>query len=73
VPADWLRLAPDANAVDQLWAELIAAEPDAASPGMYNQLACHALGAPDKATWNLEPWRPDVGFLATVTAACNPE
>ncbi len=39
---------------------------------MHDQLTCHALGAPDKETWNLEPWRPDVGLLAVLAAACNP-
>jgi hypothetical protein len=33
---------------------------------------CHAVGAPDKSTWNLEPWRPDVGLILTATAQCNP-
>jgi hypothetical protein len=59
-------------AVDQLWAELKEKEPGADSLGMYNQLACHLLGAPDKDTWNLEPWRPEVDFIATVAAQCNP-
>ena len=31
-----------------------------------------AIGAPDKATWNLEPWRPDVGLFAVLAGACNP-
>ena len=39
---------------------------------MYDQLACHAVGAPDKAAWNLVPWRPDVGTVAAFAAACNP-
>ncbi|MHA7134825.1 DUF2599 domain-containing protein [Oerskovia turbata] len=54
------------------WAQLIASEPEADSRTMRDQFDCHALGAPDKATWNLEPWRPDVGFLATAAARCNP-
>ncbi|MBC7292192.1 MAG: DUF2599 domain-containing protein, partial [Actinotalea sp.] len=45
---------------------------DATGPGMRDQLECHALGAPDKESWNLEPWRPDVGLLATLAARCNP-
>jgi hypothetical protein len=39
---------------------------------MHDQLVCHGIGAPDKATWNLEPWRPDVGLLAVLAAGCNP-
>ncbi len=55
-----------------LWAEIVAQEPDADAPGVRDQLTCHVVGAPDKATWNLEPWRPDVGLLATLAARCNP-
>ncbi|MFD6093544.1 DUF2599 domain-containing protein [Oerskovia sp. NPDC060338] len=54
------------------WAQLVAGEPEADSSTMRDQFDCHALGATDKKTWNLEPWRPDVGFLATVAARCNP-
>ena len=55
-----------------VWAQLVASEPEAASRTMRDQLDCHTLGANDKTTWNLEPWRPDVGFLATAAARCNP-
>ena len=54
------------------WAQLVASEPEAGSRTMRDQFDCHSLGATDKATWNLEPWRPDVGFLATAAARCNP-
>jgi hypothetical protein len=37
-----------------------------------NQLKCHAVFAQRKPWWDLETWRPDVGFTATVFAACNP-
>jgi hypothetical protein len=37
-----------------------------------NQLRCHAVFAPRKPLWNLESWRPDVGFVATVRRLCNP-
>lgn len=36
------------------------------------QLRCHAVFAPRKPTWDLEAWRPDVGYAATVRARCNP-
>ncbi|MCX7537857.1 DUF2599 domain-containing protein [Corynebacterium sp. P5875] len=39
---------------------------------MKNQLSCHVSNAPGKDPWNLESWRPDVGYSATVQAACNP-
>ncbi|MEK8226150.1 DUF2599 domain-containing protein [Oerskovia sp. M15] len=54
------------------WAQLVASEPEADTATMRDQFDCHALGATDKKTWNLEPWRPDVGFLATAAARCNP-
>lgn len=58
------------------WQEIRAADPAADTPGMWDQFRCHwewaRLIAPDKPTWNLEPWRPPVGYDATVDAACNP-
>lgn len=40
---------------------------------MGDQYWCHTTFARSKDNWNLEPWRPDVGYLATVLAQCNPE
>ena len=51
---------------------LAAAEPKAATSVMDKQLRCHALGAPTKESWNLEPWRPDVDYLEYLLARCNP-
>jgi Protein of unknown function (DUF2599) len=70
-PTNWARHAGQAG-VDLIRTQLVAAEPDAGSSTMGDQLVCHAVGAPDKATWNLEPWRPDVGLILTATAQCNP-
>jgi hypothetical protein len=70
-PSAWARaggLAAEAAVSEQL----VAREPEAATPTMQAQLECHELGAPDKATWNLEPWRPDVGPLDMLAARCNP-
>lgn len=40
---------------------------------LWDQLVCHAYNVPfNKGTWNLETWRPNVGYTATVLAACNP-
>lgn len=39
---------------------------------LLNQLKCHAVYAPSKPHWNLEAWRPNVGYTATVEAFCNP-
>jgi hypothetical protein len=71
-PSTWAR--SGGLAVDEgLWAQLTAIAPDAATQAVHDQLTCHTIGAPDKDTWNLEPWRPDVGLLATLSARCNPE
>lgn len=70
-PSTWARDAGTAGA-EATWAAVVRAHPDAATSGMHDQLTCHAIGAPHKATWNLEPWRPDVGLLATIAARCNP-
>lgn len=58
------------------WAEVVALAPDATSPGMRQQFACHWVFArvaePDKPTWNLEPWRPVVPDAEMIAARCNP-
>ncbi|MFE5341272.1 DUF2599 domain-containing protein [Isoptericola sp. NPDC056578] len=71
VPTDWAREAGQAG-TDLVWAELVTADPDVDTATMHDQLECHAIGAPDKDSWNLEPWRPDVGLVATMAARCNP-
>jgi len=70
-PTDWARVGSLA-ASELTWSQLIADEPEADSPTVHEQLSCHELGAPDKATWNLEPWRPEVGALEMISARCNP-
>ncbi len=70
-PSAWSR-AGSLAAQEGLWAQLVAQAPDADTPGMRAQLECHELGAPDKATWNLEPWRPEVGVLEMISERCNP-
>ena len=70
-PSAWARDGGFA-ASDLTWSQLVALEPDADSATMHDQLRCHELGAPDKATWNLEPWRPQVDGLAMIAARCNP-
>lgn len=69
-PSPWARTAGLAG-VEGTWIELVRAAPEADTQTMHDQLTCHALGAPDKATWNLEPWRPDIGLLMTLAASCN--
>lgn len=41
--------------------------------GMKDQYVCHMQFAFFKSTWNLDEWRPNVSYLATVAAACNPK
>ena len=41
--------------------------------GMKDQFHCHNDFASAKRPWNLEPWRPDVGYALTVAAGCNPK
>ena len=61
---------------DEAWAEVLALVPDANTPGMREQFFCHWTFAehvePGKASWNLEPWRPQVPREAMVAAGCNP-
>ena len=63
-------------AANRAWAEVLADAPNAATPGMHDQFLCHWNFArvvdPTKVSWNLEPWRPAVGYRATVSALCNP-
>ncbi|MET9211106.1 MULTISPECIES: DUF2599 domain-containing protein [unclassified Nocardia] len=66
-----------APGTDELaWQEVLALDADADAPGMRDQFVCHwvwaRMVAPDKPSWNLEPWRPAVGYSATVSANCNP-
>jgi hypothetical protein len=66
-----------APGTDELaWREVLVLDADADAPGMRDQFVCHwvwaRMVAPDKPSWNLEPWRPDVGYQATVAANCNP-
>ncbi|MDQ0425960.1 MULTISPECIES: DUF2599 domain-containing protein [Cellulomonas] len=71
VPAPWVR-GGSLAAQRALESQLEATEPEAATPTMRAQLWCHVLGAPDKASWNLEPWRPEVGTGTLIATRCNP-
>lgn len=79
-----LRIAPTpsarrASGVDDAataWSEVLALAPDAGTPGMWEQFDCHWTWArilePDKATWNIEPWRPEVPVESMLLDGCNP-
>jgi hypothetical protein len=61
---------------ERAWQEVLGLSPDADTPGMRDQFVCHWVWAravqPNKESWNLEPWRPAVGYQAVVQATCNP-
>ncbi|MUL81763.1 DUF2599 domain-containing protein [Mycobacterium sp. CBMA247] len=61
---------------DQAWAEVLTLSPDADLPGMREQFLCHwtfaELAEPGKASWNLEPWRPQVSPEVMLASGCNP-
>lgn len=40
--------------------------------GLRDQYYCHANFASGKAEWNIEAWRPNVGYTSTILAECNP-
>ena len=62
--------------IDEAWGEVLADAPDADTPGMRAQFVCHwrlaEFAEPGKASWNLEPWRPDVDNNTMITSGCNP-
>jgi hypothetical protein len=51
-----------------LWTE----HPNTNLGGMRDQYICHQQIAFAKRTSNLDEWRPDVSYSATVRARCNP-
>lgn len=61
---------------DEAWGEVLGYAADADSAGMRAQFDCHwvyaRILAPDKPSWNLEPWRPVVSDAEMVGARCNP-
>ncbi|BBX66805.1 DUF2599 domain-containing protein [Mycolicibacterium psychrotolerans] len=61
---------------DEAWGEILALSPDVAIAGMKEQFVCHwqfaEIVEPGKVSWNLEPWRPEVGPDEMIAAGCNP-
>ena len=41
--------------------------------GLKDQYLCHYNYTQNKSPWNIEPWRPNVGYNKTVAASCNPK
>ena len=64
------------SAADEAWGEVLALAPDADLPGMRAQFVCHwrlaEFTQPGKASWNLEPWRPEVDDTEMLASGCNP-
>lgn len=55
------------------WVEVVAlAGPEAQTPTMRAQYACHLLFARTKDAWALEPWRPEVDAERMQASGCNP-
>lgn len=75
-PTPYGRTQAPASARGAAWNEVVALAPGANRQNMKDQFLCHydfaRISAPDKPSWNLEQWRPDVGYWATVAAQCNP-
>lgn len=71
-PTPALRGTPSRVAGEAAWSEVVRAVPSADTAGMEDQLVCHVQFASAKPVFHLEPWRPAVGYLRTVVAACNP-
>ena len=61
---------------DEAWTEILALAPDADLAGMRAQFLCHwqlaEFAQPGKQSWNLEPWRREVGYRDMLAAGCNP-
>lgn len=75
VPSNWGRTG-GLTVQKYGWPSVLAMVGDSAakatSDSMEHQFQCHVIGASNKETWNLEPWRPDVGLLKFMAARCNP-
>lgn len=80
-PTWWARAtATNSIAASYGWSELYAKYRDRGLccnlDGMRDQYICHhvvvGVRDPNKATWNLDEWRPDVSYAETVNTYCNP-
>jgi uncharacterized protein DUF2599 len=79
-PTSWQRLWNGYWPASAGWDELYSKYKDRGLNtnlnGMRDQYICHvqivSIRAPGKATWNLDEWRPDVGYWQTINSSCNP-
>jgi len=81
IPTTWARLNAGGYAVgvagwDELYSKYKNRGLNTNLDGMRDQFICHqqivAIRSPNKPSWNLAEWRPNVSYLATVNAQCNP-
>lgn len=75
IPTNWNRQSGIAYASTS-WALLKAKKSSSKywknEGGLKDQYYCHTQLAKLKSSWNLEPWRPNVGLAKTIAKACNP-
>jgi Protein of unknown function (DUF2599) len=82
-PTSWARANAGSYLVGEYdWSELLSKYGSVGRgikynlTGMRDQLICHqqvvAVYSPTKATWNIDEWRPSVGYAQTVNSSCNP-
>ncbi|MFD9959478.1 DUF2599 domain-containing protein [Amycolatopsis sp. NPDC058986] len=75
-PTEYGRRQAPASERLNAWNEVVKLAPAANHTNMRDQFLCHydfaRISEPDKPSWNLEQWRPDVGYTRTVLARCNP-
>ncbi|WP_422934898.1 DUF2599 domain-containing protein [Sinomonas sp. P47F7] len=61
---------------DELYSKYASAGLNTNLNGMRDQYICHQVVVgvrdPNKESWNLDEWRPDVGWWETVNSYCNP-
>jgi hypothetical protein len=74
-PSVWGRVGAGVAARTAAWNEAKSYYSGMNTGGLADQFYCHFDGRLvtfAKGSWNLESWRPDVSYAATVAAGCNP-
>lgn len=72
----WNGYWPGAAGWDELYARYRWSGLTTNLEGMRDQYICHvqivSVRAPERPTWNLDEWRPNVGYTQTINSYCNP-
>jgi hypothetical protein len=67
---------PAASGWDELYSRYRYSGLNTNLEGMRDQYICHvqivSVRSPSKPTWNLDEWRPNVGYWQTINSSCNP-